>query len=159
MLVPVIEYIVRAPTSVRAYPDVHAPAVGSVPKRKILIALELRCDHSGHMWVQFRDSILTLNSKLGWVMVESHWDARSHGGNLPQKLGVPRDIALVERTPEKGSTIGVTFSDSPQPVFLLSRYDSANNNDIHWRHAFAKARINCGVVVCPTTMFAVRQTL
>lgn len=153
MLIPVIEYAVRAKTSVRAYPDASAPAVGSVGKRAILVALEERVDQSGHLWVQFRNSSITLDSNLGWVEVESSWDKSSQSDSLPAKLGLPHDLED-EAAPANGSTLGFTFTEAPQPVFILSRYDSAQNDNIHWRHAFAKAKINCGIVVCPTTFFA-----
>lgn len=153
MLVAVIEYKARTKTTVRAYPAVTAPAVGLVGKREILVVLEERADQSGRLWVQFRNDTLTVDSKLGWVEVESPWATTDPRHKLPVKLGVPED-AEVDEAPASGATLGVVFTESPQPVFVMTRYDSAQNDDIHWRHAFENARINGNDVVCPTRMFA-----
>ncbi len=155
MLVPVIEYVVRAKTTVRAYPGITAPAVGSVGKREILVALEERVDQSGRLWVQFRNSSVTVDSKLGWVEVERPWTSNEAdpSSKMPVKLGVPND-AEVGELPIPGSTLGFTFTEAPQPVFVMTRYDSAQNDDMHWRHAFENAAINGCDVVCATSMFA-----
>jgi hypothetical protein len=156
MLVPVIEYVVRTKTKVRAYPSTSAPSVGFVGKREILVALEERCDQVevGFLWVQFRSSRLTVDSHLGWVIVEAPWGDSNPDSSLPQKVGLPKDLETYAEPP-KGTTLGFSFTETPQPVFLLSRYRSEKNSDIHWRHAFMKAKITSGEVVCPTTMVTV----